>query len=142
MPIKDFFKVVQDEQELLGKPAPYNETSRVLAYILKIYYKISVEKSTLAYLITSFKARKKCLLKDQVDKFAKDKAPDNLDDTFKYKAVLALAKARSSTGSSKVTNVLADYAVKGKNDPSKVTSRLRPWATKISVLSEADKLRI
>ncbi|KAK6206298.1 hypothetical protein QIS74_13717 [Colletotrichum tabaci] len=116
MPIKDFLKLVQDGQELSGKPAPYKE----------IYHKISAEKSTLSDLITSFKAQKKCLLKDQVDKFAKDKAPDNLDHTFKYEVGLALAKARSSTGSSKVTNVLADYAAKGKNDPSKLTSRRRP----------------
>lgn len=144
MPIKDFLELVQGEEELSFELAPYKEVDqKVLAQIVEISDKIGVEKKAFADFMTSFKAHKQYLPKDQLDKFAQDKAADNLDDKFRFEVGDALAKARSSSkGASKLTNMLADYAAEGKKDPSKINSNLKPWATKISFLSEAEEAGI
>ncbi|KAK1241536.1 hypothetical protein MKX08_001510 [Trichoderma sp. CBMAI-0020] len=144
MPIKDFLGLVQGEEELSFKTAPYKEVDqKVLAQILEISDKIGVEKKAFADFMTSFTAHKQHLPKDQLDKFAQDKAADKLDDRFRFEVGEALAKARSSSkGASTLTNMLADYAAEGKKDPSKINDGLKPWATKISFLSEAEEAGI
>ncbi|KAK1973948.1 hypothetical protein LZ30DRAFT_827740 [Colletotrichum cereale] len=143
MPIKNFLELVQGEHELSVEPASYKEVDqKLLAQILEISDKIAVEKKTCVDLVTSFKANTQYLPKDQLDRSAEDKAVDNFDDKFRYEIGEALAKAHSGKSSSKLINMLADYATEGRKDPSKLTSYLKPWATKISVLSEAKKAGI
>lgn len=139
MPIQEFLESIQGEDdEQAAEAAAFKELDdELLTSIIQISDKIGTEKKASGDLLGTLTKNKASIPVAELDRFSSDKSINTFEDKFKSEVGGALQKARGGKMVAKLRALVGEYGADRAKDPSKLNSKLKPWADKVRCLEES-----